>query len=519
VRVLLTIALLVIYVRGAEATQLTTPRTTPCASMLPAGLVIRAQANEKIVAGITDGPLILTVTSDVWLFPGKPPVVPRSSKLFANVIESKDAGRLTGRARYRMIINSILTPDECAYAVNAKLIQAGNYKIDEEAVVGAGHAKRDLVTLLFPPTTFYQLIRIPARGPKLVLDDVTTLSIRLLQPVHLLDTAAVLAPNASGRNVSAQEASKSFELQNGLLSTKQFDAAQEAFEEVETPATGLGTHFNESSCAACHVARGYRRLPGGSGPITELRAGHLGSNNEFIPAPGGTLVTTKAVGRATPEVRVLADSENIRDRFVTLSLFGAGFVECVPDDTLRRISQEQAAKSNGRIRGLAREVPILEAPGKTGVGRFGWAAQHSSLLSFSADAYKNEMGITSPLQPRDNTLLGDAVDDGVGDPEDNGEDVELFARFMRALSAPPLLLPSAPKERQEIEEGFTIFEKIGCTTCHLPELVTADAGEWINGKTFRVPAALGNKKFHPVWRFPVARHRNRPAHLARRNAR
>src|SRR6476646_4905174 len=35
------------------------------------------------------------------------------------------------------------------------------------------------------------------------------------------------------------------------------------------------------------------------------------------------------------------------------------------------------------------EVPILEAPGRTAVGRFGWAAQHASLLSFSADTYRN----------------------------------------------------------------------------------------------------------------------------------
>jgi len=49
------------------------------------------------------------------------------------------------------------------------------------------------------------------------------------------------------------------------------------------------------------------------------------------------------------------------------------------------------------------EVPILEAPGRTAVGRFGWAAQHARLLSFSADTYRNAMGVTSPLHPDDNT--------------------------------------------------------------------------------------------------------------------
>jgi len=302
-------------------------------------------------------------------------------------------------------------------------------------------------------------------------------------------------------NLWSQEATQSFESQNGFLTQQQFLEAQRAFEEVQTPQLGLGIHFNEASCAACHVAPGPKRLPGGSGPVTEIRAGFLGANNEFFPAPGGSLITTRAVGNATPEIKALSDKQNIRDRFITISLFGAGFVEAVADEDFRRIQRKQANDSDGRIRGVIREVPILEAPGTTGVGRFGWAAQHTSLLSFSADAYRNEMGITSPLAPNDNTLLGDPVNDGVADPENTGKEfgvnVELFASFMRALGAPPRLLPADKKERNEIEEGLDVFKSVGCTSCHLPEMVTADEGALVNGRTFRVPKALGNKKFHP----------------------
>jgi CxxC motif-containing protein (DUF1111 family) len=310
---------------------------------------------------------------------------------------------------------------------------------------------------------------------------------------------------AIAANGWAQEAPQSFELPNKLLSQKQFLQARTAFERVVTPALGLGIHFNETSCAGCHIAAGAKGLPGGNGPIAEIRAGYLGTNKEFNPAPGGTLITTRAVGNATPEIKALSNSQAIRDRFITPSLFGAGFVECLADDMLRRIARDQADDSHGRIRGLIREVPILEAPGKTAVGRFGWAAQHASLLSFSADAYRNEIGITSPLALNDNTDLGDPVDDGVADPEDTGgrfgHDVELFANFMRALSAPPRLLPADRKERKEAEEGFKVFKSAGCATCHVPELVTASAGAWVNGRTFRVPKALGDKKFHPYGDF------------------
>src|SRR5262245_1437356 len=320
-----------------------------------------------------------------------------------------------------------------------------------------------------------------------------------------LSAVRAIVLTAVAANGWAQEAPQSFESPNTLLSQKQFLQARAAFERVVTPANGLGIHFNETSCAGCHLAAGAKGLPGGSGPITEIRAGYLGRSKEFIPAPGGTLITTKAVGNATPEITALSNSQNIRDRFITTSLFGAGFVECLADDVLRRIARDQADDSHGRIRGLIREVPILEAPGKTAVGRFGWAAQHASLLSFSADALRNEMGITSPLALNDNTLLGDPVDDGVADPEDTGgrfgEDVELFADFMRALSAPPRLLPGDQKERKEAEEGFKVFKSTGCAACHMPELVTASTGTWVNGRAFRVPKALGNKKFHPYGDF------------------
>src|SRR5689334_18274006 len=80
----------------AEA-QATAPQNHRCAAVLPAGLVIRVQPDERIVAGRSDGPLLLTVTSDVRLFPSKPAVVPRSSKIFANTVESKEADIFGGK--------------------------------------------------------------------------------------------------------------------------------------------------------------------------------------------------------------------------------------------------------------------------------------------------------------------------------------------------------------------------------------------------------------------------------------
>jgi CxxC motif-containing protein (DUF1111 family) len=182
---------------------------------------------------------------------------------------------------------------------------------------------------------------------------------------------------------------------------------------------------------------------------------------------------------------------------LTTSVLGLGFIEAIHSDTLQDIARNQPSLSEGRIAGQLIKVPVLEAENARRTGRFGWKNQHASLVSFAADAYLNEMGITSPLQPTENTSLGHSVKDfdKVHDPEDEGEDIEIFARFMRATKAPPRNVELAATP--EAQAGERIFEQIGCAICHVSSFVTAPPGTATNGGTFRVPEALGNKIIHP----------------------
>jgi len=101
-----------------------------------------------------------------------------------NLMESKQAGRLVGRAQTQIVLTSILTADSCEYPIDAKILEAGRYTATRDGVVvGRGHARRDLFEVLFPPTTIYQLIRIPSRGPSLVLDAETPITIKLMEPL------------------------------------------------------------------------------------------------------------------------------------------------------------------------------------------------------------------------------------------------------------------------------------------------------------------------------------------------
>ena len=49
--------------------------------------------------------------------------------------------------------------------------------------------------------------------------------------------------------------------------------------------------------------------------------------------------------------------------------------------------------------------------------------------------------------------------------------------------------------------GQHLFKVIGCSTCHVESLVTDRPGAVINGGTYTVPEALGNKIIHPFGDF------------------
>jgi CxxC motif-containing protein (DUF1111 family) len=144
-------------------------------------------------------------------------------------------------------------------------------------------------------------------------------------------------------------------------------------------------------------------------------------------------------------------------------------------------------------------VPIVESKSaETRAGRFGWKNQHASLVSFSADAYLNEMGITSELQKVE--VVKDEVC-GYKAPQPNSpteagliDDVGRFARFMRATKAPPRDAKLAAT--REAQRGEQLFAQVGCATCHVPTLQTAPTGTKLTSE-FAVPPALGNKIFHP----------------------
>jgi CxxC motif-containing protein (DUF1111 family) len=288
---------------------------------------------------------------------------------------------------------------------------------------------------------------------------------------------------------------------NGFITQVEFDRGIDAFNEIESIASGLGPLYNAESCGACHG----NPVTGGISQVTELRAGHLTPAGEFVPAPGGSLVNDRAIDPTIAEY--VPQGETIRTLRTSLNTLGDGFVEAIDDATLRALAIQQAEVTNGQIAGVIIEVPVLEASGAMRVGRFGWKNQHASLLSFAGDAYLNEMGITNRLVADENTAMGNSVAayDTVADPEDSPNkpegmhDIDVFAAFMRATKAPPRDFARAATS--DAVAGSAVFDRIGCNICHVRTLTTAPSGTPINGGTLIVPDALGNKIIHPFGDF------------------
>ncbi len=253
---------------------------------------------------------------------------------------------------------------------------------------------------------------------------------------------------------------------------EEFRLGLDDFLEVETAEEGLGPAFNGTSCAVCHNVPAV----GGTSVIAEVRAGRRGPRGEFIAldASGESLFHLFSVPSHSCQPTIPAEA-TIVVRRVPIPLFGAGMVEAIPDDTLLALEDPLDRNRDG-VSGRA-AIVTDRATGERRVGRFGWKAQHATLLTFGADAYRNEMGITNDIFSQE-VAVGIAPDrmrvcdpipepEDVRDPRTGRRGIDNFASFMKFL---------APLGRGALDEatrtGEQVFGALGCAMCHIPSLAT-----------------------------------------------
>ena len=255
----------------------------------------------------------------------------------------------------------------------------------------------------------------------------------------------------------------------------QFLAGKADFNEVETlQANGLGPTFNGNSCAQCHGVPAV----GGSSSITVIRAQKYdAATGTVTELPGGSLFNRFAIDPRVQEV--VPPQANVVSLRRSPPIFGDGLIEAIPDATIAAIAFDQEYAGSGKgdqvseIHGRPNMVQDLVTK-QTHVGRFGWKAQHSSLLDFAGDAYMNEMGITNELFPHGRVENGDLAKYLLGlslepfpDPKDTSGDIYTFTDFMRFLAPPP----RGPITK-DVTKGEKIFAATGCAICHVPTMLT-----------------------------------------------
>ncbi len=273
-----------------------------------------------------------------------------------------------------------------------------------------------------------------------------------------------------------------------------------AFAAIFVPAPsrvnpGLGPTYNNVSCNGCHLRNG-RGMPvmGPTAQRTQLLVrvslpdGVPDHPHGAVPVPGlGLQVRDQAVYGTTPPASltlswvertgqhadgtpyslrsprvsiVPSDGSALpSDMLMSLRLpppvFGLGLLEAVPLDTLRAL-EDPADRNGDGISGRMNEV--WDATRHTLVpGRFGWKANSPHLLQQSAEAYFNDMGISSALFPEPD-----------GTHELPPELLEAAVFYSQSLGVPARTALEDPV----VQRGEKLFGSLGCESCHREMLET-----------------------------------------------
>ncbi len=276
----------------------------------------------------------------------------------------------------------------------------------------------------------------------------------------------------------------------GLTPTQQhlFLQGDEAFGQVFIPATGLGPCFVTTSCASCHAGDGK-----GHPSTTLTRFGKYADGQfDYLFLLGGAQLQNRAIPGYVAET--IPPEANGISRFTPPAVTGLGFLAAVSDQTLLDLADPDDADGDG----ISGRVNYLNAPGYFSpknwhlpneqgkyIGRFGKKAGAIDLLQQTANAYQQDMGITSDFNLEDpiNYAIAGQPTDPIADPELPGATVQAVVFYLRTLKAP---IPRN-QDDPEVVKGKQLFAEIGCAKCHLPTLKTGVSDLEV----------LSEKEFHP----------------------
>jgi CxxC motif-containing protein (DUF1111 family) len=248
-------------------------------------------------------------------------------------------------------------------------------------------------------------------------------------------------------------------------------------DEIFIPENGLGPLFVASSCGSCHPGDGKGH------PFTTLtRFGQFDDTGNQYNHMGGPQLQNRAIPGYQPEQ--LPGGVGF-SKLTPPANTGLGFLDAVSDEEILSWADPDDADGDG-ISGKPNWINLqdylfarpgaIEQNGRF-IGRFGKKAAAYDLLQQTAQAYNQDIGISSTFEPFD-TYTGMETD-----PEISDKVIQDVVFYLKTLKAP------VPRNTHDtdVAAGKAIFVDIGCATCHRPEMKT--------GATSIV--ALSNKTFYP----------------------
>lgn len=248
-------------------------------------------------------------------------------------------------------------------------------------------------------------------------------------------------------------------------------------DDVFTPAKGLGPLFVATSCASCHAGEGK-----GTPFTTLVRFGQTDSTGNHFMDKGGPQLQNRAIPGYVPE-QIPAGATS--SKFTPPANTGLGFIEAVTDNDILAMADPNDANGDG-ISGVPNwnyiptyVTPPANAATRNGkyICRFGKKAAVFNLLQQTANAYNQDMGITSFFETKD-VYSGLEID-----PEVTLQTVNNVVFYLKTLKVPAQRNSSDPA----VTAGAAIFNQINCSGCHKPNLQTG----------FSPIEGLSNKTFHP----------------------
>ena len=284
---------------------------------------------------------------------------------------------------------------------------------------------------------------------------------------------------------------------------------------------GLGALFNVAACQSCHVKDGRGHAPMTSDddadsllirlamPATTdeqrqqlqnsliekvvhpMYGGQLQDRGiQGVPAEARIAVqwTDKPVTFADGHVETLRaptfnltkpgygafDDDLMVSPRVALPMIGLGLLEQIPDEAIKKQAVDNKNSTNGDISGKFNRVMDPQT-GKHALGRFGWKAGQTKLITQNQSAFNEDMGLTSNIRPHEScmptqtacmnaTTGADEQGNGKSPVEVNDEVAKFVEFYTRNLAVP---------HRRDADDTLVLagkkrFYDMGCQSCHTP---------------------------------------------------